>query len=363
MILVINAGSSSIKFTVFADTNLSVLHNGEVEQATGTDPTASIQAIISQITNLFSTESLKAVGHRVVHGGNLFYKPTIITPEVYQQLVELTALAPIHQPQNLAAIKIIADMYPKLLQVACFDTGFHTTQLNLAKMYAIPRELTSVGIVRYGFHGLSYEYISSVLPQYLAEKSSKKVIVAHLGNGASMCAMQDLKSVATTMGFSTLEGLMIGSRCGNLDPGVILYLLQHKKYTADAISNLLYKHSGLLGVSNISSDVRELLASKSKYAQEAIDLFCYRAACELSTLVTTLKGCDAIVFTAGIGENSAAIRQKICNWLEWLGVELDLESNQSHASIISKQNSKILVAVIHTDEELMIAKHTVKIAI
>jgi acetate kinase len=270
----------------------------------------------------------------------------------------LIPFAPYHQPQNLEAIKIIKKIYPKMAQVACFDTTFHLTQEKLATLFAISRSLTDEGVVRYGFHGISYEYIASVITQHIGDIGNKRVIVAHLGNGASMCAMHQRKSVAISMGLTPLDGLMMGTRCGRIDPGVLLYLLQEKHYTAKQLEHLLYKESGLLGVSGISNDVRELLSSEEANAKEAIDLFCYRAALEFGSLSAALKGCDAFIFTAGIGEHAPMIRKKICEQLSWLGIKIDNEANKKNSVIISEEGCSIIVSVIPTNEEYMIAKHT-----
>lgn len=379
IILVINAGSSSIKFSLFHFERLKLISYGEIddifESSTFSSYNDKKELIIRKklnsngyefglkyFFNWFETNNdksrLKIVGHRIVHGGTDFFEPVRINAEIINKLTKLIPLAPLHQTHNIEAIKVIAGIYPDIVQVGCFDTAFHRTQSKLATLFAIPRKLTEKGLIRYGFHGLSYEYIASVLPEYLGKKAQDKIIVAHLGNGASMCAMHLQKSVATTMGFTALDGLMMGTRCGSIDPGVLLYLLQNKKYTSEELEKLLYEQSGLLGVSNISNDVRELEQSNTLEAREALDLFCFKAARELSTLVTVLRGCDAIVFTAGIGENSAVIRQGICKWLDWLGVQLDDEANSNNKFIISDQNSKVLVAIIPTKEEYMIAKHT-----
>ena len=378
VILVINAGSSSIKYSIFDHEKLTLEYQGIIQDIFEAPILTVLDAkgsmifkknikkgyetsfieLFDWLKNLPYKFILTAVGHRIVHGGKDFYAPTKITNRVFENLMALIPLAPLHQPHNLEAIKIISKIYPDLLQIGCFDTAFHKTQNKLATLFAIPRYLTEEGIVRFGFHGLSYEYIASVLHEYLGKNCQDKVIVAHLGNGASMCAMHFQESVATSMGLTALDGLMMGTRCGSIDPGVILYLMQEKKYSADKIEKLLYEQSGLLGVSNISNDVRVLEQSKSLEAKEALDLFCFRAARELSALVTALRGCDAIVFTAGIGENSAIVRQGICKWLDWLGVQLDEEANLSQKPIISHQASKVLVAIIPTNEEYMIAKHT-----
>lgn len=378
VILVINSGSSSLKFSLFAcHPELDLLYHGEIESIldspcltifnknhieilkqniSSKGHEAGLHAFFNWFKHLPDAMILKSIGHRVVHGGMNFFHPTIITDEVIKKITDLIPLAPMHQPHNLEAIKIIKTLYPGLPQVACFDTTFHQTQEKLATLFAIPRSLTNEGIIRYGFHGISYEYIASIITQQIGEIGNRRVIAAHLGNGASMCAMFQCKSVATSMGFTALDGLMMGSRCGAIDPGVILYLLQEKKFSVEKINTLLYQESGLLGVSGINSDMRELQSSTDPNAHEAIDLFCYRAARELSALCTALQGCDAIVFTAGIGENSALIRKKISERLKWLGVILDESANAANKTIISQNNSDILVAVIPTDEEYMIAK-------
>ncbi len=319
---------------------------------------AALNTFFQWLESLSDTIELKGIGHRVVHGGTEFVGPTLITDEVIQKIAALSPLAPLHQPHNLKAIQIIAQLYPKLPQVACFDTTFHRTQHPLAKLFAIPRVLTDEGIIRYGFHGISYEYIASILPDYLGEKADGKTIVAHLGNGASLCAMKNRKSVATSMGFTALEGLMMGSRCGEIDPGVLLYLLEEKKLTVEQLTHLLYQKSGLLGVSGISSDMRALQDNTNPRAVEAVDLFCYKAAREIGALCIALKGCDTLIFTAGIGENSSTVRRKICELLKCLGVKLDQTLNQQNAKKISAPDSQIFVGVIPTNEEYMIAKHT-----
>ncbi len=379
VILVINSGSSSIKFAIFAcQQTLNLLYHGEIEhlsetpcltlfnathvqivkQAISSKGTeAGLRAFFNWFEHLADEMRLKAVGHRIVHGGQYFFQPTLVTDEVMDKIAELNSLAPFHQAQNLEAIKIIKTIHPKMPQVACFDTTFHRTQDKLATLFAIPRKLTAEGIVRYGFHGISYEYIASVITQHIGEVGSKRVIVAHLGNGASMCAMYQGKSVATSMGLTALDGLMMGTRCGRIDPGVLLYLMQEKHYTAKQVEHLLYTESGLLGVSGISNDVRELLSSGDADAGEAIDLFCYRAALEFGSLAVALRGCDALVFTAGIGEHAPIIRKKICEHLTWLGIKIDDEANKMNATIISKKDCIIMVSVIPTNEEYMIAKH------
>jgi acetate kinase len=282
----------------------------------------------------------------------------LIDSQVINQLESLVPLAPLHQPHNLAAIRSIAAIKPGVPQIACFDTAFHRTQPPVAQNFALPYDLTVQGIKRYGFHGLSYEYIASVLPDYVDSRADGRVIVAHLGNGASMCAMQGRKSLATTMSFTALDGLPMGTRCGSIDPGVILYLLTELHMDAPGITDLLYHRSGLLGVSGQSSDMRELLTSNSPRAAEAIDLFVYHIQREVGSLAAALGGLDILVFTAGIGERAAPIRAKVCQNLRWLGVQFDETANRSGGPRISSDNSAVSVWVIPTDEDLMIARHT-----
>ncbi|MDQ5921326.1 MAG: acetate kinase [Pseudomonadota bacterium] len=382
-ILVVNAGSSSIKFSVFEimstlSCDCKLIYHGVLEinpeQSNLTISNFEHAKLVQQnipsndYTTLFNTlfewvlskVSLVAIGHRVVHGGTYFKCPVKVTPHIIEQMEELIPLAPLHQGHNINPIKIIAKIYPQLPQIACFDTSFHYTQNHLAKLFAIPRALTEQGIIRYGFHGLSYEYIASVITQYIGDIGRKRVIVQHLGNGASMCGIYEQKSVASSMGFTALDGLMMGTRCGTIDPGVIIYLIQEKHYSIDQVVDLLYHQSGLIGVSGgLSNDMRQLLneSNTNPHASEAIELFCYRAACEIGSLSVSLGGCDALVFTAGIGEHNPQIRQKICSYLHFQGVELNNEANSQNKNIISTHQSKITVSIIPTDEEYMIAKH------
>lgn len=293
----------------------------------------------------------------MVHGGQHHAAPARVTDALLADLAALVPLAPLHQPHNLAAIRSVAALMPDLPQVACFDTSFHRTQSRLAQLFALPRAMADDGILRYGFHGLSYDYIASALPNHLGQGANGRVIVCHLGNGASLCAMKDRQSVATSMGFTALDGLVMGTRCGTLDPGVVLYLLD-KGWSATNITRLLYEDSGLLGVSGISNDMVILEASPAPQAQEAIDLFCYRAANQLAALVPALGGLDAIVFTAGVGEKSARVRKVICAQLHWMGVDLDVGANESNATRISPPDSTIDVLIIPTDEEAVIARAT-----
>lgn len=383
-ILVVNAGSSSIKCSLFAcpENNLSLQKIyyldmtgiGTKTQFTATDangkrliqqdlPDAdhdhAFSILLSWLEQHDNGLNLIAVGHRVVHGGTQFSAPVALTEDIFKQLEQLIPLAPLHQPHNLAPIKTLTKLKPQLLQVACFDTAFHTTQPAVAQLFAIPHSLTEMGIKRYGFHGLSYEYIAYSLPHYLGE-IPQRVIVAHLGNGASMAALKEGRSVATTMGFTALDGLPMGTRCGTLDPGVILHLLK-EGMDLKTLTNLLYHQSGLLGISGISNDMRELLRSDTPSARQAIEFFIYRLGRELGSLVATLGGLDTLIFTAGIGQHAAPIRAKICEDAAWLGIQLDARANQQHGPKISTSNSQVSVWVIPTDEEQMIAKHTKRI--
>ena len=384
VILILNAGSSSIKFAVYplgataaplirgkiADIERDPVFSAigadgtaiDMDMPKGIGATADHETLVSMLLGWLAQQrgdrTLAAVGHRVVHGGRRFAAPVLIDNAVLGELEQLIPLAPLHQPHSLAAIRAISRLEPTLPQVACFDTSFHRTQDRLAQLFALPRELSDEGIIRYGFHGLSYEYIASVLPEHLRDRAEGRVIVAHLGNGASMCAMKNRQSVATSMGFTALDGLMMGQRCGTLDAGVVLYLLQSKGLSATEIETLLYRRSGLLGVSGISNNMQDLERCDDPRAREAIELFCFRAASVLGGLVTVLGGLDAVVFTAGIGENSALVRKMICERLAHLGVELEPGCNESGALRISTAQSSIDVLVIPTDEGAVIANAT-----
>ena len=389
-LLVINSGSSSVKFAAYdvdPGATLTRIANGRIEGIGGSprllvwgqdgelledrrisvsaDPVIGPEEAFKQLFDWLERHAagrtLLAVGHRVVHGGALFARPARVTPDMLAQLHGFISLAPLHQPHNLSAIRAIASLMPELPQVACFDTGFHTTQAWVAQAYALPRHITQAGVKRYGFHGLSYEYIASVLPDHLGAAANGRVVVAHLGNGASLCAMQGRKSVASTMGFTTLDGLMMGTRCGSLDPGVVLYLMSALGMSVQAIEKLLYEQSGLLGVSGVSGDMRSVESSGAPEAKQAIDLYVYRIGQELGSLTASLGGLDALVFTAGIGENSATIRRRVCQDAAWLGLDLDEDANQAGGSgvrCISKPGSRVAAWVIPTNEELMIAWHT-----
>ena len=385
VILTVNSGSSSIKFALFPANNpkaeaimrgkiagignqpvVTAIRDGQpITFAAPLDAIAPdakhpwlIDQLLARLHDDFADLNPVAVGHRVVHGGQDFTGPARVTSDTREAMGALTPLAPLHQPMNLAAIDAISASNPALMQVACFDTAFHRTQPRLAQMFGIPRALTDEGIIRYGFHGLSYDYISSVLPDHLGERAKGRVIVAHLGNGASMCAMTDGKSVATTMGFTALDGLVMGRRCGALDPGVALHLAEQKGMSVHEIHELLYRQSGLLGVSGISNSMQDLAASDHPHAREAIDLFCYRARQEIGSLTAALGGLDALIFTAGIGEHSAATRAGISAPLGWLGVEIDAAANERGETEFNAASSKVALLKIPTDEERVIANAT-----
>ncbi|HSD59347.1 MAG TPA: acetate/propionate family kinase [Burkholderiales bacterium] len=383
-ILVLNAGSSSIKYSVFVDNSAGpkLLLRGQLEglytaprfeakdakgtlvsehrwkegEALGHD--GAIAHLRSFLRERSASHRLIAVGHRVVHGGEDYAAPVRVTPEVMAKLEKYVSLAPLHQPHNLSPIKALLKSAPDTPQVACFDTGFHRSHSAVAQAFALPGEITERGVRRYGFHGLSYEYIASVLAQYDRRAAEGRTVVFHLGNGASMCAMKAGRSVASTMGFTAMDGLPMGTRPGNIDPGVVLYLMDEMKMDARAIENLLYKKSGLLGISGISSDMRTLLASDDPKAKFAVEVFIYRAGRELGSLAAALEGLDAIVFTAGIGEHAAPVRERICRAAAWLRVELDAAANAAGGPRISTESSKVSAWVIPTNEELMIARHT-----
>ncbi|MDW8265324.1 MAG: acetate/propionate family kinase [Gemmataceae bacterium] len=385
-ILVLNAGSSSVKFSVFGEGEpLPLLLRGQIE-GLFTQPhfTARDEAgrLLDQqtwdagvqlghagaVAFLFdwSRSRLKghviaAAGHRVVHGGRKYTHPVLVDAAVLADLETLIPLAPLHQPHNLGAIRAVAQQVPQLPQAACFDTAFHRTQPAVAQAFALPGRFADEGVLRYGFHGLSYEYIASVLPQFDPQAAAGRTIVAHLGNGASLCAMKAGRSLATTMGFTALDGLPMGTRCGALDPGVVLYLLQHHRLDAKGLEKLLYHESGLLGVSGLSSDMRTLLSSSDPRAAAAIDLFVYRIGRELGSLAAVLGGLDALVFTGGIGENAAAIRERVCRDAAWLGLDFDPAANEAGGPRISTPVSRCAAWVIPTNEELKIAQHTARL--
>ena len=384
-ILVLNAGSSSIKFSLFANHGggLASVAAGQIE-AIHTSPQFAArnaagakvaekrwpaqtklghEAALAHIVEWLKAthgerHQLAAVGHRVVHGGPEHAAPVRVDAAMVAKLERLIPLAPLHQPHNLAPIRTLLERSPALPQVACFDTAMHRSNPAVAQMFALPMELTEAGVRRYGFHGLSYEYIASVLPRFDPRAAQGRTVVLHLGNGASMCALQSGRSIASTMGFTAVDGLPMGTRSGALDPGVILYLMDQRGMDARAVEKLLYQQSGLLGVSGVSSDMRELLESDAPRARLAVELFVYRIGRELGSLVAALGGIDALVFTAGIGEHAAPIRERVCRQAAWLGIELDAQANAGHGPRISSASSRVPAWVIPTNEELMIARHT-----
>jgi acetate kinase len=318
----------------------------------------AIDVLALWLRSNYGGSKVVGVGHRVVHGGAKFTRPVVITKEVLAELHELVPLAPLHQPYNLAAIEAVFDRLPDVPQVACFDTSFHRSHSPVVDLVPLPRDLTNQGVKRYGFHGLSYEFIASVLQDVVPEIAKKKIIVAHLGSGASLCALNNGQSVDTTMGFTAVDGLCMGTRPGSLDAGIVLYLFQNRGLTPKEVETILYKKAGLIGISGISNDMRDLLGREEPEAKLAVDYFIYRAAKEIGALTAVLGGVDALVFTAGIGENSPEIRRRICAASAWLGIDLDEQKNAKKATRISTANSKVSVWVIPTNEELMIARHT-----
>jgi acetate kinase len=381
-IAVLNAGSSSVKFALYeTGDNGALLYRGQIEQL-GLAPRMKVvdgkgetvtrrkwtneqldhrratEEILKLGRELLAGRPVIGIGHRVVHGGTRFDAPVRIDADVLAYLATLVPLAPLHQPHNLAPIEAIAEAAPQLPQVACFDTAFHRTQSALAEHFALPRELTESGVRRYGFHGLSYDYIIHQLAETMPMLVRSRLVIAHLGNGASLCAVADGKSVASTMGFTALDGLMMGTRTGTLDPGVLLYLLMERRMTPKDIEDLLYRKSGLQGVSGISSDMRTLRQSSDPAAAEAIALFVYRIVREIGSMAAALGGLDGLVFTAGIGENDAATRSEVAAGCRWLGLTLDEERNKHGETRIHAEGSRLTAWVVPTDEERMIARYT-----
>jgi acetate kinase len=381
---VLNAGSSSFKFSLFAQSaqGAQVVARGQAE-ALYTAPhfiakdqsgavlgekwwgdnvqlghAGALDYLVAFLRERLAEHRLVGVGHRVVHGGLEYSKPVRLDAGIVAALEKYIPLAPLHQPHNLAPIKALLERAPQLPQVACFDTAFHRGQPSVAQAFALPKAITDRGVLRYGFHGLSYEYIAGVLPKYDARAAVGRTVVLHLGNGSSMCAIDNGRSMASTMGFTAADGLPMGTRCGNLDPGVVLYLIDEMKMDARAVEKLIYQQSGLLGVSGISSDMRTLQESNDPRAKAAIDLYVYRIGRELGSLAASLGGLDGVVFTAGIGENSASLRERVCRDAAWLGIELDAEANARGGPRISAAGSGTTAWVIPTNEELMIARHT-----
>ena len=382
--VVLNAGSSSLKFCVYQRQPFESWHlaaRGQIE-GIGTTPHFSAkdgagksladevldprvhdgQTALDSLADWLRTQyggaRVVGVGHRVVHGGSRLTGPTVITPEVVEDLEKLVPLAPLHQPHNLAAIRAVSERLPDVPQVACFDTSFHRGQPAVAEVVPLPRAVCKCGVQRYGFHGLSYEYIASALPAVAPEIANGRVIVAHLGSGSSLCALRNGKSVDSTFGFTALDGLCMGTRPGAIDPGIVLFLFQSLGLSAKDVETMLYKQSGLLGISGISNDMRILLQSRDPRARLAVDYFVYRAAKEIGALAAVLGGIDGLVFTAGIGENSAEIRRRICESSAWLGIDLDTEANERGGARISSAGSSVSAWVIPTNEELMIARQT-----
>ncbi len=387
-ILTINAGSSSIKFALFlkngaiaarpeisgqidgigARPHLTAkdaagrrLDDADLPLAAEGQHHAALEFLVGWLHRHEAGWQIVGVGHRVVHGAQVYSQPVLLNDVIIGALQSFIPLAPLHQPHNLDGIAAMREALPDVPQVACFDTAFHRTQPEIAQLFALPRRITAQGVRRYGFHGLSYEYVADVLPQHLGARADGRVVVAHLGNGASMCAMRNRRSMATTMGFTAVEGLMMGTRTGSLDPGVLLYLMDYQGMDAPALARLLYKESGLLGVSGISQDMRELLASDRPEAREAVELFCYRIVREIGSLAAAIGGLDALVFTGGIGEHAAPVRQRVCDALGWLGIELDAAANAQDAPRVSSRDSRVDVLVLPTNEEWMIARHTAEL--
>jgi acetate kinase len=383
-VVVLNAGSSSLKFCVYArppGEAWRLAGRGQIEgigtkarfsanggdghplgdQALGDtvkDAAGALDALVGWLGAQYQSARLVGVGHRVVHGGADFTAPVIVTPEVLARLRELVPLAPLHQPHNLAAVEAVGARLPDVPQVACFDTSFHRGHAPVAELVPLPKDIRDRGVQRYGFHGLSYEYIASVLPDVAPRIASGRVIVAHLGSGASLCALRNGRSVDSTLSFTALDGLCMGTRPGSVDPGVVLYLFQTLGLDADAVEAILYKKSGLLGISGISNDMRDLVDNPDPNARLAVEYFVYRVAKEIGGLAAVLGGVDGLVFTAGIGERSAEIRRRICDASAWLGLELDFDANQQHGPRLSRASSTIEAWVVPTNEELVIARHT-----
>lgn len=379
-LLVLNAGSASLKFSLYSAATLDLRLHGQFDNREATthftasdsretaiedrrwdgplEHGAALAFLLDFLPGAAAYDRLAAVGHRVVHGGRDFVAPVRVDDRVLSTLDALVPLAPLHQPHNLAAVRALAALDAELAQVACFDTSFHRVQPPVAQAFALPASITSQGVLRYGFHGLSYEYIASILPELDARAAGGRTIVAHLGAGASLCALRAGRSVATTMGFTALDGLPMATRCGSLDPGVVLYLINQLGMGPSEVEHLLYSESGLAGVSGGSGDTRVLLASDTPAAREAIDLFVYRIGREIGSLAAALGGLDSLVFTGGIGEHQPEIRAGVCAAAAWLGVELDAPANASGGPRLSTESSPVSAWMIRTDEQQMIARHT-----
>lgn len=380
-ILVVNAGSSSIKFSLYPSAADGPPLGGGAIEGIGVHPRFKAAMTGETFTDtwpdgralshehfygflldwLAETQpaiAVAAAGHRVVHGGTAFAAPVLVEDESLEALQQLVPLAPLHQPHNLAAIRALRERAASIPQIACFDTAFHRSIPAHDQLYGLPLAYAEAGLRRYGFHGLSYEFIAGALPEYDSSAAAGRTVVAHLGNGASLCALENGRSRACTMGFSTLDGLLMGTRCGSLDPGVLLYLLREKEMDAAALEKLLYKESGLLGLSGVSADMRDLLASDKPEAGQAVEMFCDRIAEQIAQLAAKMGGLDAVVFTAGIGERSAEIRAAVAERLAWLGADLDAAANAAGGPKIASAKSRLGLWVVPTDEESMIARHT-----
>ncbi len=381
-LLTLNAGSSSIKFALFRhDRDIHELARGQIEGLGATprlkaasanetlidrefaatevaDHASAMSAVLAFLEQRFEGIDIRAVGHRVVHGGTLYAEPVALDDKTVDILAQFNPLAPLHQPSNLSGVAAARRAFPEALQVACFDTAFHRAHPWVDDTFALPRHYYDQGVRRYGFHGLSYEYVTQELARIAPHHAAGRVIVAHLGNGASMCAVRGGQSVGSTMGFSALDGLPMGTRCGQLDPGVLLYLMDHEGMNAQQISDVLYKQSGLKGLSGFSHDLRELEAAATPQAMQALDYFVYRIRREVGAMTAILNGLDGLVFCGGIGENGWRVRERVCSGFEWMGVELDDARNRSGETVVSSDRSRVRVFVIRTNEELMIARHT-----
>lgn len=390
LILTVNGGSSSLKCALFARNGKKVeplylfklgnILNTPIMKVLSSDSKtleklepdmtsvdadnrhqACLDLVIQWVRKQLPDSQISAFGHRVVHGGEAFSDPVVITDKIMKKLEELIPLAPLHQPYNLKLIRACQQLEPELPQIACFDTMFHIGQPQVERHYAIPRKYTEAGIHKYGFHGLSYEYIQRTLEKIGKGAESDNTIICHLGAGASICAVKQGRSIASSMGFTAVDGLPMGSRTGNIDPGVLLYLQRHYEMDTDQLENFLYKESGWLGVSGISSDMMELEQSDQPEAEEAIAMFAYRAALEIGRLSAALQGIEQLVFTGGVGENDSKLRKRICDQLEWLGIKLNKSANKEDEAIISKASAKVIVRVIPTNEEAMIALHAMEV--
>ncbi|CAL75743.1 propionate kinase/acetate kinase C, anaerobic [Bradyrhizobium sp. ORS 278] len=385
-ILTLNAGSSSIKFALFEhDAGPRETMRGQIEglgsaaphlQARlrgaslrdepldarrATDHETALAVVIDVLQSAVGRTTVDAIGHRIVHGGLVFTQPIVIADDVPARLETLNPLAPLHQPHNLAGLRAAHRAFPDALQVACFDTAFHRTHPWVSDTYALPRRLYDEGVRRYGFHGLSYEYVVSRLKEIAPREEKGRVVVMHLGNGASMCAIRDGRSIGSSMGFTALDGLPMGTRCGQLDPGVVLYLLQEKGMTAEAVTDLLYNHSGLKGLSGLSQDMRELEQAGTAEARQAIHYFVDRIRREIGAMAAVLSGLDAVVFCGGIGEHAWQVRESVCEGFDWLGIALDKSRNRAGETVISSDDSRVRIFVISTDEEMMIAQHAAEL--